>query len=103
MVVPTDAYEMLAALLGMAMAMYGLVKLSQSPICKALAHRISGENADGRVADIEDSMERLEAQVLDYQERLDFAERMISRGGAAPPLEESDWEATSEEGIATPV
>jgi hypothetical protein len=101
---PPDAYEMIAALSAMAMGIFCLVKLSQSPICKVLAQRISGDSANGRMADLEENLERLEEQVLDYQERMDFAERMIARGGGSPsPADESAWEATPEAGLATPV
>ena len=104
MAVPTDVYEIVSVLLAMAMAGFCLVKLSRSPIGKAVAHRISGEKADDRMADLEDCVERLEGQVLDYQERLDFAERIIARGGSTMlPTDEPAWEATPDLGAATPV
>ena len=102
---PPDAYEMIAVLSAMAMGIFCLVKLSQSPICKALAQRISGHSANDRMADLEDCVERLEGQVFDYQERLEFAERVIVRGGgdSASRANEPAWEATPEDGIVTPV
>ena len=101
---PPDAYEMIAALSAMAMGIFCLVKLGQSPICKALAQRISGHGENDRMADLDDSLERLEGQVLDYQERVDFAERIIARGGSTLlPTDEPVWEATPDPGLATPV
>ncbi len=108
MVLPPDAYEFLAVMIlpVMAMTMFCLVRLGRSPIGKALARRIGREDAmdEGRLGELEDRLEGMESQILDYQERLDFAERMIARGGGStPPADEPAWEATPEEGLATPV
>lgn len=66
----------------------GLVALSRTAIGKALARRIGGEAGahldDHRLAALEDDMERLRQELMETQERLDFAERLLAapaRGG----------------------
>ena len=97
MVLPPDVYEMIAVLTlpVMAMTLYCLTRLGRSPIGKALARRIGGESrierAD-RLLELEDRVDRLQAEVVETQERLDFAE-------LSPPA----WSDTPEAGMATPV
>lgn len=67
----------------------GLVVLSRTAIGKALARRIGGETGahldEHRLAVLEDDMERLRQELMETQERLDFAERLLAapaRGGS---------------------
>lgn len=60
----------------------GLVALSRTAIGKALARRIGGDAGvhldDHRLAVLEDDMERMRQELMETQERLDFAERLLS-------------------------
>jgi len=60
----------------------GLVVLSRTAIGKALARRIGGDEGvhldDHRLAVLEDDMERLRTELMETQERLDFAERLLA-------------------------
>ena len=59
----------------------GLVAaLFLGPIGRALGDRIRGSRGDGITAAVED----LEHRLQDMEERLDFAERVITRGDDTP-------------------
>jgi len=77
--------QMLAVLIPvLAVFFAGLVALSRTAIGKALARRIGGDAGvhldDHRLAVLEDDMDRLRTELMETQERLDFAERMLTRG-----------------------
>ncbi len=109
MVLPPDVYEMIAVLTlpVMAMTLYCLTRLGRSPIGKAHARRIGGESGierEDRLLELEDRVDRLQAEVVETQECLDFAERLLgqvdNRGSRlSPPA----WSDPPEAGMATPV
>ena len=109
MVIPPDAYEMIAvlALPAMAMTMYCVTKLGRSPIGKALARRINGESGvgqDDRLLELEDRVHSLQAEVTETQERMDFAERLLAQADdRGTRLSLPAWSDTPEAGITTPV
>ena len=65
---------------------FGLVQLTKGPVGQALARRIQGRaaEADGAVrmelAELRDQVDALRGTLEETQERLDFAERMLSQG-----------------------
>lgn len=65
---------------------FGLVQLTKGPVGQALARRIQGRggDADGEVrmelAELRDQVDILQGTLEETQERLDFAERMLSQG-----------------------
>ena len=65
---------------------FGLVQLTKGPVGQALARRIQGRaaEADGEVrmelAELRDQVDALRGTLEETQERLDFAERMLSQG-----------------------
>ena len=65
---------------------FGLVQLTKGPVGQALARRIQGRAADrdGEVrmelAELRDQVDALRGTLEETQERLDFAERMLSQG-----------------------
>lgn len=69
---------------------FGVVKIMHSPVGIALARRISGrpglEEDDVRLemGYLRDQVEDLQRQLTETQERLDFAERLLTRGTQAP-------------------
>ena len=109
MVIPPDAYEAIAVLTlpVMAMMVYCMIKLGRSPIGQTLARRIGGESRfeqEDRVTEMEERVHDLEVQVLETQERLDFAERLLAQADEKgtrllPPA----WHDTPGAGMATPV
>ena len=72
--------------------------LSISPIGRAIADRIRGRGgvSDQRVRVLQenqdalmDEMDSVRSEVVDLQERLDFAERLLTRGGETKAPTES--------------
>ena len=62
----------------------GLLLLSRSRIGEAIARRIGGDapqpDWQAQVEALEDELARLRAQLGETNERLDFAERLLTRG-----------------------
>lgn len=63
---------------------YGLVRLTQGPVGQALARRIQGRAANdpelaGDVAALREQVDELRRQLEETQERVDFAERLLSQ------------------------
>jgi len=69
----------------LALSIPGVVVLSRTRIGEAIARRISGGTRDPEVEAIletlEDELARLRGQLGETNERLDFAERLLTRGG----------------------
>jgi hypothetical protein len=67
----------------------GLLLLSRSRIGEAIARRIGGDTRDpevqAQVEGLEDELARLRAQLAETNERLDFAERLLTRGQESQP------------------
>jgi len=67
---------------------YGFVRFSQGPVGQALARRIQGRSGgdpetSAEVARLRDEMDQLRRQLEETQERVDFAERLLSQRPAA--------------------
>ncbi len=63
---------------------FGLVRLAQGPVGQALARRIQGHaggdhEAAGEIGELREQVELLRRQLEETQERVDFAERMLSQ------------------------
>ncbi|HEU5049750.1 MAG TPA: hypothetical protein VFU00_05450 [Gemmatimonadales bacterium] len=72
---------------GMAIAIVAVIM--RSPLARAMAERLgrkgSGAELPGELlAELDD----LRARLLEIEERQDFAERLLTRGGTAHPVEE---------------
>jgi hypothetical protein len=70
---------------------FGFVRLAQGPVGQALARRIQGHAAGdpelaADVAELGEQMDLLRRQLEETQERVDFAERLLSRQGPAARL-----------------
>lgn len=68
---------------------FGVVKVMQSPVGIALGRRIQGRSADdddlrAEVGYLREQVEDMHRQLSETQERLDFTERLLSRGKAIP-------------------
>jgi hypothetical protein len=74
---------------------FGLVQLTKGPVGQALARRIQGRAADSdgevrvELAELRDQVDTLRGTLEETQERLDFAERMLSQGRPLDRLPES--------------
>ncbi len=107
MVIPPGALDLVPMIPIAAIVMYGLVKVSRSPIGQALARRIEGQalgDTEDQVVELEEQLHSLETRVLETQERLDFTERLLARAGdRGARLRPAEWSDTPDAGIATPV
>ncbi|HET6576906.1 MAG TPA: hypothetical protein VFG66_01205 [Gemmatimonadales bacterium] len=76
---PYDAFALIAIVAGVAKIL--------SPFATALADRLRGDRAD-READprLADDVEQLRLRLAEVEERLDFAERLLARGGEADQI-----------------
>jgi hypothetical protein len=60
----------------------GLVKIFTGPVAKALGDRIRGRTgADSADPALLAEMDQLRERLAEVEERLDFAERLLARGG----------------------
>ncbi len=84
-----DILQGVAGVLGVmiplfALSIGGMLLLSRSRIGEAIARRIAGDRRDpeseARLDALEDEVARLRAQLGETNERLDFAERLLTRG-----------------------
>jgi len=62
----------------------GMLALARTPIGRAMADRIAGgagadDDTVARVAQLEQEMEQVKGQLVETQERMDFAERMLTQ------------------------
>ena len=66
---------------------FGLVRLAQGPVGQALARRIQGHAGDPELAadmaELKDQVDLLRRQLEETQERVDFAERLLSQQRSA--------------------
>ena len=73
---------------------FGVVQLTKGPVGQALARRIHGRAADTdnefrmEIAELHEQVDALRGSSEETQDRLDFAERMLSQGRAADRLPE---------------
>lgn len=78
-------FGMITGALVTAFLVMGLVRVLQSPVGIALARRIQGGRADvdeelrSEVTYLREQVEDVQRQLGETQERLDFAERILSR------------------------
>lgn len=72
---------------------FGLVRLAQGPVGQALARRIQGHAAGdpelaADMAELKDQVDLLRRQLEETQERVDFAERLLSQSREPDRLRE---------------
>ena len=86
-----EAVPIFGMVTGMAITLgviFGFVRLAQGPVGQALARRIQGHAGDDSelaadVAELREQVDLLRRQLEETQERVDFAERLLSRQGPA--------------------
>jgi hypothetical protein len=67
----------------------GAVKLLTGPIGIAIGDRIRGGPRATRNLELAGEMDRMQARLSEVEERLDFAERLLARGGEADQIQGS--------------
>jgi hypothetical protein len=83
-------FGMLTGVMIIGAGIWGVVRLTQGPIGQALARRIHGHSmADPELAadmqQLREQVETLQRQLAETEERLDFTERLLTRGAAESP------------------
>jgi hypothetical protein len=79
-------YGMITGILVTGLIVIGVVRVMNSPVGVALGRRISGRSGDsddelrGEVVYLREQVDDLQRQVGETQERLDFAERLLTQG-----------------------
>lgn len=79
-------FGMLTGMVMTVAIIFGLVQLTKGPVGQALARRIQGRGGDVdsevrmELAELRDQVDTLRGTLEETQERLDFAERMLSQG-----------------------
>ena len=63
----------------------GVAKIFSGPLGAAIAHRIRGGPAEGE-SELAGEVEHLRGRLADVEERLDFAERLLSQAREADQL-----------------
>jgi hypothetical protein len=59
---------------------FGLVKIINGPVAKALADRIRGRPQAGSDEAVVAELQAVQSRLAEVEERLDFAERLLARG-----------------------
>jgi hypothetical protein len=75
----------LNALIPYAVAAAGITLISATPLGRAAISWLKGHINRGRAAELGADIERLRQELVEMQERLDFAERRLLSSVAAPP------------------
>lgn len=73
---------------------FGFVRFTQGPVGQAFARRIQGHaggdpDTSAEVAQLRQDVDQLRRQLEETQERVDFAERLLSQQRSAPRLPEA--------------
>ncbi len=83
-------FHVLGGIITSGFLFWALVRISQGEIGSAVARWIASHHGpavsprlESEVAGLREQVEHLERQLADAHERIDFAERMLTRGGAA--------------------
>lgn len=86
-------FGMVTGIITTGLFFWGIVQVARSPLGQALARRIQGRYGSGNdhemlaeLAQLRDQVDRLEQQLVETQERVDFTERLLSRGRASESL-----------------
>ncbi len=65
---------------------FGLVKIFNGPVAKALADRLRGRQQAGSDEALMVELQAVQTRLAEVEERLDFAERLLAQGREAEQL-----------------
>jgi ubiquinone biosynthesis protein UbiJ len=87
-------FGMITGLLITLAGIFGFVRFTQGPVGQAFARRIQGHagsdpETSAEVAQLREDVDQLRRQVEETQERVDFAERLLSQQRPAARLPEA--------------
>ena len=88
-------FGMVTGIITTGLFFWGIVQVARSPVGQAFARRIQGRygSADpellAEVSALRDHVDALQQQLIETQERVDFAERLLSQGRAPDSLPRS--------------
>jgi hypothetical protein len=77
-------FGMMTGLIITGLFFWGIVQVSRGPVGQAIGRRLQGRHAQGdpeliaEVAALRDQVDALQQQLVETQERVDFAERMLT-------------------------
>jgi hypothetical protein len=79
-------FGMITGILTTGLVFWGIVQVARSPIGQAIGRRLQGRHGQGdselaaEVAALRDQVDVIQQQLVETQERLDFTERLLTRG-----------------------
>lgn len=80
-------FGMITGILTVGFMSWAVVAIARGPLGQALSRRIGGTHQDGdlsqEVMALREQVEDMQHQLVDAQERLDFTERLLTRGDRA--------------------
>jgi hypothetical protein len=80
-------FGMITGILTVGAMSWAVVAIARGPLGQALSRRIGGAHHDGDLAQevmaLREQVEEMQHQLIDAQERLDFTERLLTRGDRA--------------------
>jgi hypothetical protein len=83
--IPPGAWDLAPLIPVVAILVYGFLRLLRSPLGQAIADRVRGTprtsaHDSDLLSDTHQEVESLNRRVLELEERVDFAERILARG-----------------------
>lgn len=83
-------FGMITGIITTGLFFWGIVQVARSPVGQAMARRIQGRYAQGdpelvaEVIALREQVDSLQHQLIETQERVDFTERLLTRGPDQP-------------------
>lgn len=88
-------FGMVTGIITTGLFFWGIVQIGRGPVGQALARRIQGRHGNpdsellSEVNQLRDQVDMLHQQLIETQERVDFTERLLSKGRAPESLPRS--------------
>lgn len=83
-------FGMITGIITTGLFFWGIVQVARSPVGQAMARRIQGRYAQGdpelvaELIALREQVDSLQQQLIETQERVDFTERLLTRGPDQP-------------------
>lgn len=88
-------FGMITGIITTGLFFWGIVQVARSPVGQAMARRIQGRYAQGdpelvaELIALREQVDSLQQQLIETQERVDFTERLLTRGQSPESLPKS--------------